>query len=150
MRMKITLVACVCSASPSQSVSLLYGQRKNMITSISLCVCQVWCGLSDGGVERRHGGPGLQRYPPPLHLPVGPAAVQLRRRPPVDATHLPLPRLHEGPGGALQKLPIASTHADRRRGSRWRRVEGSRQKFRGGSGTAGWGLNEVGAVCECV
>lgn len=75
-----------------------------------MCFRQVWRGLSDGGVERRHSGPGLQRHSPPLHLPVRPAALQLRRRPPVAAAHLPLPRLHEGPGGALQELPIAATH----------------------------------------
>lgn len=76
---------------------------------LKLCgFVQVWCGLSDSGVECWHDGPGLQRDAPPLHLPVGPAAVQLRRSSSHAAAHLPLPRLHEGPGGAVQGLPIAA------------------------------------------
>lgn len=71
---------------------------------------QVRSGLSDGGIERRHLGPGLQLDSPPLYLPVRPAAFQLCGRPPVNAAHLPLSRLHEGPGGAVQGLPIAAAH----------------------------------------
>ena len=99
--------------------SFIYKRKQNKTLKTCLCVgvfCQVWCGLSDGGVERRHRGPGLQRSSPPLHLPVGPAAVQLCGRPPVAAPHLPLPRLHEGPGGALQRLRIAPGHTDGARG----------------------------------
>lgn len=74
-----------------------------------LCPCQVWCRLSDGGVQRRHGDPGLQPDSPTLHLPVWPAAVQLRRCPPNITAHLPLSWLHEGTGGVVQRLPIAAS-----------------------------------------
>jgi len=70
------------------------------------CPLQARGGLPDGGVQHRHAGAGVQRGAPPLRPPAGPAALQLRRRAPVHAPHLPLPRLHEGPGGALPGLPI--------------------------------------------
>ena len=78
---------------------------------------QVRSGLSDRGVERRHRGPSLQLDSPPLYLPVGLAAFQLCGRPPVAAAHLPLSRLHEGPGGAVQGLPIAAAHGLQEEGS---------------------------------
>lgn len=74
---------------------------------ISHFLSEVRHGLPDGGVVGRHGGACVQRLTSPLRLPVGPAAVQLRRRPPLPQTRLPLPGLHEGPGGAVQRLPIA-------------------------------------------
>lgn len=79
------------------------------MSGFHLCLRQVWCGLSDSGVQRRHGGPGLQPYPATLHLPVRPAAVQLCRCPPDITAHLPLSWLHEGTGGAVQRLPIAAS-----------------------------------------
>lgn len=78
------------------------------MSGLHLCLRQVRCRLSDSGVQRRHGGPGLQPHPPTLHLPVRPAAVQLRRGPPDITAHLPLSWLHEGTGGAVQRLPIAA------------------------------------------
>lgn len=79
------------------------------MSGFHLCLYQVWCRLSDGGVQCRHGGPSLQPCPPTLHLPVRPATVQLRRCPPDITAHLPLSWLHEGTGGAVQRLPIAAS-----------------------------------------
>lgn len=94
---------------------------------------QVWRWMQDGGLGRRHQRPRVQRVGATLRVPVRPAAVQLRRRSLDAHPRLPLQRLHERTGGAVQGLLITHTHGSRRKpgaNTRHYRLETNR---RGGS-----------------